>query len=93
MTKEITIGPIDISGSITVLFENKGLLDKIRRDLNVGTDPCDEMATTEQVFEYLIGKHIIGQWHSGLMYDNAAAIWGIDRETAKRRIYEYCYGG
>lgn len=90
MTKEITIGNIDVSGSVTVYFENKLLLDKVRRDLNAGYDPCDEMVTVEQVVWYCRPR---AARMVGINYDRAAAIWGIDRDAAKRRVYQYCYGG
>lgn len=92
MTKEITIGPIDLN-DLGVRVGGLAVVQALRRSASCGYDACDEMATTEQVVEYLIGKHIAIKWYGGEFYSDAAAIWGIDRDAAKRRIYEHCYGG
>lgn len=92
MTKEITIGPIDISGPITVSFADLELIKRIRIGQNAGYDPCDEMITDRQVVDMVFYRWRFNDSpQEG--YECAAAIWGIDYEAAKLRIYKYCYGG
>lgn len=56
-------------------------------------DPCDEMLTTKQVVEYVMERDVIWWEDAKSVYDRAAAIWGVPRDEAMRRIYAHCYGG
>lgn len=55
-------------------------------------DPCDEMVSVSQVMDILLGDTSLNLF-TMFYYERAAAIFGLSRADAKRKIYNYCYGG
>jgi len=56
-------------------------------------DPCDEMVTFGQAVTLVANTPPRGITTGNPMHSRLAAIWGVSRDEAKRRLYRYLYGG